>query len=72
MVHYYLLSIMLLNIENKSLHGAYILAGFAICLLLAFIMHLHVGAFFIYYWLFLGKYVLMVFLEKLVFMVVCI
>ena len=28
--HYYLLSIMLLNIENKRLHGAYILAGFAI------------------------------------------
>ena len=30
MVHYYLLSIMLLKIENKRLHGAYILAGFAI------------------------------------------
>ena len=30
MVHYYLLSIMLLNIENKRLHRAYILAGFAI------------------------------------------
>ena len=39
-------------------------------MLLAFIMHLHVGTFVIYYMVFLGKYVLMVFLEKLVFMVV--